>query len=1121
MAQPGRADSGSRPAAGTRCGASRPGLGVAVPSGARTRKGDTSVPENPAARRRLGRPGAMADGERPRSSLSQASSVLTISSVSLGAAKPSRSLRRVHTFGKRENSIKRDPNAPVVIRGWLCKQDSSGLKLWKRRWFVLADFCLFYYRDSREEAVLGSIPLPSYEIRPLPGEGKNRRFTFKAEHRGMRTYLFSADTQEDMNGWIRAMSQSAAAESDPSTTSRPPQLLNRPAPPQARLFEDVRPLTPDLGPAKSVESLEIARLSVPHSSTESLAATGQGVQGEGGPLPSGPAPPPSPVNGEGLGGEPWGLSSLSTRILRGQEPSAAKRPHPGPPRPSPPPCPPESEQPPLEPPSPWEPSPDAQSHVRSSRSYSLPPTPGELREVRGAQGRAWASTGGVRAPELAASCEELPLLVQAGSSLSRPHTPVGRVDIAPGGATWGSRAIPGHPQTPCDRYDVRPSEESCARPPGRYPRSPHPSHCLARPGTPAEESPPQTATLGPALGRQPRSRFTDWVYPSLGAAPPRARLHGRLISPHSASSGYLHLPPLPPLASRPPGKRTSLGAPPRTVAPLSRDRTLLALPRAESDTDILLTKLCGQDKLLRGLDEEMGQLRAEKERLEKALELARHQLDECQGQELAEEKIRYQQRRLQDELVQVRARLCDLALDSERAWGDFAALENELHRLRETLARIRQLGHPQEQGAAQQELWMIDDIIAGLGASPAPYPALDPRTSPGFSLAASPILEHGGGSARSHVPFPGPDAGGQHHEPPLRGVPAGGREEGPATRGDALGSRPTQSPSGRGAGSPELDGGSPLQETDVAAPGLSSPPATPHLPRSPSPGPHEPRQQRTEELPAKLPLPTHPPDLGPELTQTHTEPPLRGGHTGGPWGQSPPPLKRDRHRVITLAYTLATEASECSKLITGKTPPEPHMSANPDPSPEPLDAVTNQHVLCTPTLPQGDPEANHVEAEPCGPANQNAAVSANSVQRVGVANQASSLFQAANWALSIPELSNWFSPSPEAANQAAHLSEAANRASPLSEVPHWAIWAKGVPNQTSTTHKVSNRASPPCWAAQKECGDWAPEQRMVGNKDVANGGCRGQGGRAAPSQVVAYLGEGSQPIRITLLQSSF
>lgn len=31
----------------------------------------------------------------------------------------------------------------------------------------------------------------------------------QAEHSGMRTYYFSADTQEDMNGWIRAMNQAA------------------------------------------------------------------------------------------------------------------------------------------------------------------------------------------------------------------------------------------------------------------------------------------------------------------------------------------------------------------------------------------------------------------------------------------------------------------------------------------------------------------------------------------------------------------------------------------------------------------------------------------------------------------------------------------------------------------------------------------------------------------------------------------------------------------------------------------------------------------------------------------------------------------------------------------------
>uniref|UniRef100_A0A3P8V9A8 PH domain-containing protein n=1 Tax=Cynoglossus semilaevis TaxID=244447 RepID=A0A3P8V9A8_CYNSE len=48
---------------------------------------------------------------------------------------------RVQAFGKRCQSAKRDPNCPVVIRGWLNKKDSRGLKLWKRRWFVLSNYC--------------------------------------------------------------------------------------------------------------------------------------------------------------------------------------------------------------------------------------------------------------------------------------------------------------------------------------------------------------------------------------------------------------------------------------------------------------------------------------------------------------------------------------------------------------------------------------------------------------------------------------------------------------------------------------------------------------------------------------------------------------------------------------------------------------------------------------------------------------------------------------------------------------------------------------------------------------------------------------------------------------------
>ncbi|XP_036002460.1 pleckstrin homology domain-containing family A member 7 isoform X3 [Fundulus heteroclitus] len=171
--------------------------------------------------------------------VSEASTAITSSTVdSTSASKASRSSGKIHSFGKREQSIKRNPNVPVVVRGWLHKQDSSGMRLWKRKWFVLADFCLFYYKDSREESVLGSIPLPSYVISPVgPEDHIGRKYAFKAshtgmrsyiykqssvigsqaEHTGMRTYYFSADTQEDMNTWLKAMNQAALMQHHPGT----------------------------------------------------------------------------------------------------------------------------------------------------------------------------------------------------------------------------------------------------------------------------------------------------------------------------------------------------------------------------------------------------------------------------------------------------------------------------------------------------------------------------------------------------------------------------------------------------------------------------------------------------------------------------------------------------------------------------------------------------------------------------------------------------------------------------------------------------------------------------------------------------------------------------------------
>ncbi|NWH47673.1 PKHA5 protein, partial [Fregata magnificens] len=176
--------------------------------------------------------------ERPVSMICEATNYNLTSDYAAHPVSPvgrtSRSSKKVHNFGKRSNSIKRNPNAPVVRRGWLYKQDSTGMKLWKKRWFVLSDLCLFYYRDEKEEGILGSILLPSFQISVLsPEDHINRKYAFKAAHPNMRTYYFCTDTGKEMELWMKAMTDAALVQTEPvkrveklTTENTPPREAN-------------------------------------------------------------------------------------------------------------------------------------------------------------------------------------------------------------------------------------------------------------------------------------------------------------------------------------------------------------------------------------------------------------------------------------------------------------------------------------------------------------------------------------------------------------------------------------------------------------------------------------------------------------------------------------------------------------------------------------------------------------------------------------------------------------------------------------------------------------------------------------------------------------------------------
>ncbi|XP_028695745.2 pleckstrin homology domain-containing family A member 4 isoform X27 [Macaca mulatta] len=554
------------------------------------------------------------EGSRPRSSLSLASSASTISSLSsLSPKKPTRAVNKVHAFGKRGNAFRRDPNLPVHIRGWLHKQDSSGLRLWKRRWFVLSGHCLFYYKDSREESVLGSVLLPSYNIRPDgPGAPRGRRFTFTAEHPGMRTYVLAADTLEDLRGWLRALGRASRAEGDDCGQTRSPA---RPQPGEGPGGPGGPPEVSSGEEGRISESPEVARLS----------------RGRGRPRLLTPSPTIDLQSGlqirrarsPDLSGRTGGEDATKRTLLRI-----------------------------------WTVEEDSTPEGHLFTPLSRAPSPLSLPRPRSAPARRPPAPSGDTAPP------------------ARPHTPLSRIDVRPP-LDWG------------------PQRQTLSRPP------------TPRRGPPSEAG----------GGKPPRSP-QHWSHEPRTQAP-------------SGSSTYLQLPP------RPPGTRASM--------------VLLPGPPLEStfhqslETDTLLTKLCGQDRLLRRLQEEIDQRQEEKEQLEAALELTRQQLGQATREAGAPGRAWGRQRLLQDRLVSVRATLCHLTQERERVWDTYSGLEQELGTLRETLEYLLHLGSPQDRVSAQQQLWMVEDTLAGLGGPQKPPPHPEPDSP-------SPVLQGEESSERESLP---------------------------------------------------------------------------------------------------------------------------------------------------------------------------------------------------------------------------------------------------------------------------------------------------------------------------------------------------------------------------------
>ncbi|XP_055326405.1 sesquipedalian-1-like isoform X2 [Sitodiplosis mosellana] len=92
---------------------------------------------------------------------------------------------------------------PIDLEGWLQKRGEVN-KSWQRRYFVLKGNLLFYFEKKGDREPIGVIILEGCTIE-LAEEAEHYCFQLIFHGINNRTYYLSAETQEIMEQWMRAL----------------------------------------------------------------------------------------------------------------------------------------------------------------------------------------------------------------------------------------------------------------------------------------------------------------------------------------------------------------------------------------------------------------------------------------------------------------------------------------------------------------------------------------------------------------------------------------------------------------------------------------------------------------------------------------------------------------------------------------------------------------------------------------------------------------------------------------------------------------------------------------------------------------------------------------------------
>uniref|UniRef100_A0A8B9FL45 Pleckstrin homology domain containing A6 n=1 Tax=Amazona collaria TaxID=241587 RepID=A0A8B9FL45_9PSIT len=658
----------------------------------------------------------------------------------------SRSSRKGIAFGKRSNSMKRNPNAAVTKSGWLYKQVAEP-----------------------PPCQLG-IPLLSFRVAAVqPSDNISRKHTFKvtvcwveempasngqslspqAEHAGIRTYFFSAENTEEQESWIQAMGEAARVQIPPTQRSAPtisPLSLS----PGTPVMEHEKPDSENIPPSKHHHHHTTSHREHPK------------------------ADPDTKTRGEGDGRGSEKMERKPERMESKKEPLAKANGIVGPEMPSEPGSPyPEAPRVPAERPQ----QPNGWLYPSPSRpgSTAFPPGDGDSAAPRR---NIAPRTNPEKLAQRKSSMTQLQQWVNSRRGAVPPEELRSPTRFYPISRRVPDYYSPYSPQYPEDyQYyppGVRP-DSICSMP--AYERVSPPwaledkRHSFRNGGTYQLRDWKEHPGFGrqdvplwmPGPGRQPT--YLDEVDAASGSLrrmslQPRSHSVPRSPSQGSYTRARVYSPVRSPSArfERLPARGEEIYADPTAfmmrrsisspkydylgdrrpipvgmypyhypASPTIHDKMVTPFPEAyretvhtykisEQDTDKLLGKLCEQNKVLREQERLVQQLRAEKESLESALMGTHQELEMFGSQPAYPEKLLHKKESLQNQLINIRVELSQASTALANSTAEYESLESEVSTLHDDLWEQLNLDIQNEMlnRQIQKEIWRIQDVMEGL-----------------------------------------------------------------------------------------------------------------------------------------------------------------------------------------------------------------------------------------------------------------------------------------------------------------------------------------------------------------------------------------------------------------------